>query len=121
MHAFSDSTLGPVLIGFFGLVVVVGFGSVSYTHLDVYKRQIHGSMAWTLLLGFVALTLVFVWMVGVRYRIEVLADRTGAERLEVSLAERWAEGDLDMAGPPGSPATRNCGAVSLRPPTRVGP
>jgi hypothetical protein len=51
----------------------------------------------------------------------VLADRTGAERLEVSLAERWAEGDLDMAGPPGSPATRNCGAVSLRPPTRVGP
>jgi heme exporter protein C len=53
---------------------------------------IHGSMAWTLLLGFVALTLVFVWMVAVRYRIEVLADRTSAASLEVSLEERWAEG-----------------------------
>jgi heme exporter protein C len=53
---------------------------------------IHGSLAWTLLLGFVALTLVFVWMVGVRYRIEVLADTVGDEELEVSLTERWAEG-----------------------------
>ena len=41
---------------------------------------IHGSMAWTLLLGFVALTLVFVWMVAVRYRIEVLADRVERTR-----------------------------------------
>ena len=49
-------------------------------------------MAWTLLLGFVAMTLVFVWMVAVRYRIEVLADRVGADELEVSLAERRAEG-----------------------------
>ena len=46
---------------------------------------IHGSMAWTLLLGFVALTLVFVWMVCVRYRIEVLRDAIGDEELEVSL------------------------------------
>ena len=38
---------------------------------------IHGSMAYTLLLGFVALTLVFVWMVAVRYRIEVLSDQLG--------------------------------------------
>ncbi len=58
---------------------------------------IHGSMAWTLLLGFVALTLVFVWMVAVRYRIEVLADRTGDEQLEISLAERWAEGEAAAA------------------------
>ena len=50
-------------------------------------------MAWTLLLGFIALTLVFVWMVVVRYQIEVLADRVGDEELEVSLAERRAEGD----------------------------
>jgi heme exporter protein C len=81
---------------------------------------IHGSMAWTLLLGFVALTLVFVWMVTVRYRIEVLADRTDTERLEVSLAERWAEGDAD-APAPGHNGSPNGGSVSLRPPSRVGP
>jgi heme exporter protein C len=74
---------------------------------------IHGSMAWTLLLGFVAMTLVFVWMVAVRYRIEVLRDELGEEELEVSLAERRAEGALppdlvssaaraENARPPGS-------------------
>ena len=41
---------------------------------------IHGSMAWTLLLGFVAFTLGFIWMVTVRYQIEVLSDRVGGER-----------------------------------------
>ncbi|HUA96430.1 MAG TPA: cytochrome c-type biogenesis CcmF C-terminal domain-containing protein, partial [Acidimicrobiales bacterium] len=30
VHAFSDSTLGPVLIGFFLLVVVVGFGLIAW-------------------------------------------------------------------------------------------
>jgi heme exporter protein C len=54
--------------------------------------RVHGSMGWTLLLGFVALTLVFAWMVVVRYQIEVLSDRVGNEELEVSLAERRAEG-----------------------------
>ncbi|MGH9091416.1 MAG: cytochrome c biogenesis protein CcsA, partial [Acidimicrobiales bacterium] len=65
--------------------------------------KIHGSMAWTLLLGFVAMTLVFVWMVAVRYRIEVLRDREGTEELEISLAERRAEGELAgaAAGGPG--------------------
>lgn len=53
---------------------------------------VHGSMAWTLLLGFVGFSLLFVWMVAVRYRIEVLRDRLGDEELEVSLAERQAEG-----------------------------
>ena len=52
---------------------------------------IHGSMAWTLLLGFVAMSLVFVWMLLVRYRIEVLAARCEGVELEVSLRERWAE------------------------------
>ena len=71
---------------------------------------IHGSMAWTLLLGFVAITLLFVWMVMVRYRIEVLRDRTGHADLEVSLAERRSEGVLvgvgaegEGSGPGGSP------------------
>lgn len=54
--------------------------------------KVHGSMAWTMALGFVAMTLVFVWMVIVRYRVEVLSDRVGAAEMEVSLEERWAEG-----------------------------
>lgn len=58
---------------------------------------IHGSMAWTLLLGFVAITLLFVWMVAVRYRIEVLQDLVGDQDIEVSLAERQAEG-LELEG-----------------------
>lgn len=62
--------------------------------------KIHGSMAWTLLLGFVAMTLVFLWMVIVRYRVEVLRDRVGREELEVSLAERRAEGEMDTPPAP---------------------
>lgn len=53
---------------------------------------IHGSMAWTLLLGFVAVTLVFVWMLLVRYRIGVLEDFLGTGELDVALRERQAEG-----------------------------
>ena len=53
---------------------------------------IHGSMAWTLLLGFLALTLVFVWMLLVRYRIGVLEDWLGTGELDVALRERQAEG-----------------------------
>ena len=41
---------------------------------------IHGSMAWTLLLSFIALTLVFVWMLLVRYRIGVLRGLAGQRR-----------------------------------------
>lgn len=52
---------------------------------------IHGSMAWTLLLGFVAFTLAFVWMLAVRMRIETLADALEGASLELALDERWAE------------------------------
>ena len=54
--------------------------------------QIHGSMAWTLLLGFVALTLVFVWMLLVRFRIGVLEDWLADNELDLALAERQSEG-----------------------------
>ena len=57
--------------------------------------QIHGSMAWTLLLGFVALTLVFVWMLLVRYRIGVLEDWLEGNELDLALAERRAEAAAD--------------------------
>jgi hypothetical protein len=39
------------------------------------------------------MTLLFIWMVAVRYDIEVLRDKVGDEELEVSLAERRAEGE----------------------------
>jgi heme exporter protein C len=56
--------------------------------------QIHASasMAWTFLLGFIAFSLIFVWLLGVRYRIELLQDAVGDRDLEVTLAERWSEG-----------------------------
>jgi len=53
---------------------------------------IHGSMAWTLLVGFVAFTLLFAWMLAVRYRIEVLSELVQESELDVALHERWAEG-----------------------------
>ncbi|MHB8319667.1 MAG: cytochrome c biogenesis protein CcsA [Acidimicrobiales bacterium] len=55
---------------------------------------IHGSMAWTLLLGFVAFTLLFVWMVVRLYQVQLLKDRIGDRELAISLGERWAESDL---------------------------
>lgn len=54
--------------------------------------KIHGSMAWTLLLGFVALTLVFVWALLVRYRIGALQDYLGSGELDAAIRERQAEG-----------------------------
>jgi heme exporter protein C len=63
------------------------------TFLDPgFKLHAHGSMAWTFLLGFIAFSLIFVWLLGMRYRIEVLQDHVGDQELEVSLAERWDEG-----------------------------
>jgi heme exporter protein C len=57
-----------------------------------FSLHVHGSMLWTLLIGFIAFSLIFVWLLGVRYRIEVLQDEVGDRDLEVSLAERWDEG-----------------------------
>jgi heme exporter protein C len=52
---------------------------------------IHGSMAWTLLLGFVAFSLAFVWMLAVRMRIETLSDALEGASLDLALDERRAE------------------------------
>ncbi len=59
--------------------------------------KIHGSMAWTLLLGFVSLTLVFAWMLLVRYRIGALEDWTAGRELDAALAERRSEDAADAA------------------------
>jgi heme exporter protein C len=75
---------------------------------------IHGIMAWTLLLGFVAMTLVFFWMLVVRYRIQVLSERLEGAELELALHERWAE-----SGPAPVPATLAVGPTAGGP-TPVG-
>jgi heme exporter protein C len=63
---------------------------------------IHGSMAWTLLLGFVAFTLLFTWMLVIRYRVEVLSEHLEESELDVALHERWAEGTGPVPGEPGA-------------------
>lgn len=80
--------------------------------------KIHGSMAWTLLLGFVALTLVFVWMLLIRYRIGVLEDRLGSGELDAALRERQAEGSSSPA--PSRPAAAVSGVAGETDPARTG-
>jgi heme exporter protein C len=53
---------------------------------------IHGIMAWTLLLSFLAFTLLFAWMVTVRYEIETLREVDEDADLELAIAARRAEG-----------------------------
>lgn len=52
---------------------------------------IHGAMAWTLLLGFVSMSVVFAWMLVLRYRAEALSDALASRALDDALEERWAE------------------------------
>ena len=54
--------------------------------------KIHGSMAWTLLLSFVAFTTCFAWMVVSRYRIDVLRDSGHDGALDDALEARRSEG-----------------------------
>ena len=62
--------------------------------------SIHGSMAWTLLLGFVAFTLTYAWLLVHRYQIEVMREDVEDTSLELALEERRAEA---VPGPvPGS-------------------
>jgi heme exporter protein C len=55
------------------------------------QPTVHGSMAWTMLLGFCAFTLVYAWLLVRRYRLETLEERLETEGLSVALAERRAE------------------------------
>lgn len=56
------------------------------------QPRIHGLMAWTLLLSFIAFTALFAWMVLLRYRIEINTSSGEDLELEDALAERRAEG-----------------------------
>lgn len=61
------------------------------------KTYVHGSMAWTMLLGFVSFTLAFAWLVARRYRLAGLAAREERDGLALALAERRAEGAAPAA------------------------
>ena len=54
---------------------------------------IHGSMAWTLVVGVAAFTLLYAWLLNHRFRVGWLEDQLEAEGLERALAERRAEAD----------------------------
>lgn len=53
---------------------------------------IHGIMAWTLLISFVAFSLSYAWLLRARYRLEVARERLGAAAVEGALAARVLEG-----------------------------
>ncbi len=53
---------------------------------------IQGTMAWALLTGVVAFTLVFLYLLERRYRLAVMEDRLEERLLEAAIAERRAEG-----------------------------
>jgi heme exporter protein C len=53
---------------------------------------IHGSMAWTLLLSFIAFTMLFAWMVVTRFTIEQLRESGGDAALAEALVARREEG-----------------------------
>lgn len=61
--------------------------------------QIHGTMAWTLLAGVVAFTLVYAWLLIHRFRVAWLEERRDELGLELALAERRAESAAPVRTP----------------------
>lgn len=59
--------------------------------------EIHGSMAWTLVLGVLAFTLLYGWLLAHRFRLAAIEDRLEAEGLQLAIAERAAEADAEAA------------------------
>jgi heme exporter protein C len=63
----------------------------SIDNFSNHKTTIHGSMAWTLLLGFISFTLVFVVLLVHRVRLARLEDREEDEGLELAIRARRGE------------------------------
>ena len=56
------------------------------------QLNVHGSMLWTMLIGFVGFTLLFFWLLRERYRLEVKRDLLLASTVDEALAQRRREG-----------------------------
>lgn len=57
--------------------------------------KIHGEMAWTLLLGFIAFTFVYMWMLMHRFQIASLEQRALDAELEQLIEERQREPEME--------------------------
>ena len=56
------------------------------------QLNVHGSMLWTMLIGFVGFTLLFFWLLRERYRLEVKRDLRAASTVGEALMQRRREG-----------------------------
>jgi heme exporter protein C len=56
-------------------------------------------MAWTLLLGVIAFTLLYCWLLAHRFKLAWLEDRFADRQMELAIDERRAEavGEVDAA------------------------
>jgi heme exporter protein C len=54
--------------------------------------KIHGIMAWTLLLSFVAFTMLYFWLLRARYRLETRRERAVSRSVTEALEQRRREG-----------------------------
>ena len=54
--------------------------------------KIHGIMAWTLLLSFVAFTMLYFWLLRARYRLETRRERALSRSVTEALEQRRREG-----------------------------
>jgi len=60
--------------------------------LSLNGAEIQGLMLFSLFTGFIAITLVFIWMVIHRFRVAWLEEQVDLEGLDEAIAERRAEG-----------------------------
>lgn len=96
-----------------GLVALVDvpivYFSVSWWHTlhQTSQVDIHGLMAVTMLIGFVAFTLAFAWMLATALRIQTLRAHLEDVELQAALADRWAESALPGGVPVGLDMRRN--------------
>ena len=96
-------------------------GTVFNRDLDV---QISGTMAWTLLWGVVAFTILYAYLVLRRNDLAELEERAEGRALERALAERRAEAagaDLAPAAPIDLAPAAPVAAAPAVPPTGGGP